>query len=62
MQDRLLKYVYSGFLESVLGPALHQVRRVSVCVFRLLPEGFFLNTALQFSSICFLTFLGPYNG
>jgi len=24
--DRLLKYVYSGFLESVMGPALHQVR------------------------------------
>ena len=31
VQDRLLKYVYSGFLESVLGPALHQVCAVDCC-------------------------------
>jgi len=32
VQDRLLKYVYSGFLESVMGPALHQVRTTACIV------------------------------
>jgi len=38
VQDRLLKYVYSGFLESVMGPALHQVQSNVCCNTELVAE------------------------